>query len=46
VIVYSSLPTAQPDFHKIANADLDGDKFWVCYDEELVRQVKEVNPAP
>ena len=46
MIVYSSLPTAQPDFHKIANGDLDGDKFWGCYDQEIVDYVKEVDPAP
>eukprot|EP00026_Physarum_polycephalum_P000038 Phypoly_transcript_00038.p1 GENE.Phypoly_transcript_00038~~Phypoly_transcript_00038.p1 ORF type:complete len:2405 (+),score=353.21 Phypoly_transcript_00038:1425-8639(+) len=44
-IVFSAQATARPDFHKLSGGDLDGDKYWVCYNTDFVACVATDAPA-
>jgi len=45
VIVFSTKPGPDckvPSFQLMGNGDLDGDKYWVCWDNELFDSVNEI----
>ena len=35
----------RPDMEKLAGADLDGDTYWVCWQEDLLANFRPSKPA-
>ena len=50
VVVFSSKPSPDPSFKGpvyslMGGGDLDGDVYWVCWDRDLIDDLKELHPS-